>query len=374
MDFIERVAKTAVADWKERRIMLPSIVIAQAMKESGRGTSELATEALALFGIKKNGWTGKVYVKDAVEQRPDGTYYKVDDTEWRAYESWEESILDHNTYIATRKIGKQTEPNWKKVIGCDNYILAVQYLQDAQYPYATSKTYAESLINDYIEKYDLTKYDIEEKDDVVMSNSPLVNYKLISPNSTNPRKGKIKKITIHHMAGNLSVETCGNVFQNKSRKASSNYGVGTDGRVGLYVEEKNRAWTSSNADNDNQAVTIEVANDGGAPSWHVSDKALEKTIELCVDICKRNGIEKLNFTGNNSGNLTMHKYFAATACPGPYLESKFPHIASEVNKRLGNVEQSTKLHRVQVGAFQNRENAEKLLAELKEKGYSGFIV
>lgn len=168
MDFIERVAKVAVSDWRERRIMLPSVVIAQAIKESGKGTSELALRANALFGIKKNGWTGKTYVKDAVEQRRDGSYYIVDDTEWRAYDSWEESVIDHNTYIATRKIENQAEPNWKKVVGCNNYVLVVRYLQDAQYPYATSKTYAESLINNYIEKYNLTKYD------EVTSNMPTV--------------------------------------------------------------------------------------------------------------------------------------------------------------------------------------------------------
>lgn len=166
-----------------------------------------------------------------------------------------------------------------------------------------------------------------------MSNSSLVDFTLISPNSTNPRNKKISKITIHHMAGNLTVEQCGNGFANKNRQASSNYAVGTDGRVGMYVEEKNRSWASSSPANDHMAITIEVANDGGA-NWHVSDKALEKTIELCTDICKRNGIKKLNFTGDKNGNLTMHKYFAATNCPGPYLESKFPYIADEVNKRL----------------------------------------
>lgn len=168
-----------------------------------------------------------------------------------------------------------------------------------------------------------------------MSNSPLVDYTKISPNSS-ARTAKISKITIHHMAGNLSVESCGNVFQTTSRQASSNYGIGTDGRVGLYVDESRRAWTSSNRDNDNVAVTIEVANDGGAPDWHISDKALAKTIDLCEDICRRNGIKKLNFTGDRAGNLTMHKYFANTQCPGPYLESKFQYIADEVNKRLGD--------------------------------------
>lgn len=167
-----------------------------------------------------------------------------------------------------------------------------------------------------------------------MSNSPLVNYTKISPNSTNPRKDTIKKITIHHVAGNLSVETIGNIFQPTARQASANYGIGTDGRVGMYVEEKNRSWCSLSAANDNQAITIEVSNDEIGGNWHVSDAALAKTIELCVDICKRNGITKLVFTGDATGNLTQHNYFAATVCPGPYLKSKYPYIAEQVNKQL----------------------------------------
>lgn len=165
-----------------------------------------------------------------------------------------------------------------------------------------------------------------------MSNSSMVVYTKISPHRTSPRNHKIDKITIHHMAGNASIEACGKVF--KSRRASSNYGIGSDGRVGMYVEEKDRSWASSNAANDHRAVTIEVANSKSGGNWPVSDKAMSSLIELCVDICRRNDIPKLNFTGNKNGNLTMHKYFAATACPGPYLESKFRYIADEVNKRL----------------------------------------
>ena len=166
-----------------------------------------------------------------------------------------------------------------------------------------------------------------------MSNSKLVDYVKISPYKTSPRKNKIDKITIHHMAGDLSVETCGNVFQ--QRRASSNYGIGSDGRVGMYVEEADRSWASSSAANDNRAVTIEVANSSTGGNWPVSDAALDKLIDLCVDICQRNGIEKLKFTGDKNGNMTMHNYFAATLCPGPYLESKFQYIADEVNKRIG---------------------------------------
>ena len=167
-----------------------------------------------------------------------------------------------------------------------------------------------------------------------MSKSSLTNVTILNNHYSSRQGNKIDKITIHHMAGNLSVEACGNLF--KKAQASSNYGVGSDGRVGCYVEEENRAWTTANPANDRRAINIEVANDGGAPDWHVSDVALEKTIELCVDICRRYGIAKLNYTGTKDGNLTRHNMFMATTCPGPYLQSKFPYIADEVNRRLNN--------------------------------------
>ena len=201
-----------------------------------------------------------------------------------------------------------------------------------------------------------------------MSNSKLVDYVKISPYKTSPRKHKINKITIHHMAGDFSVETCGRIFQ--QTRASANYGIGTDGRVGLYVEEENRPWTSSSTANDDVAVTIEVANDELGGQWHVSDTAYHKLIDLCVDICRRNGIAKLEYTGDKSGNLTMHKWFAATACPGPYLESKFPEIARQVNGKLA---EDKKVYRVQVGAFCSRAGAEVLLERLKAAGFQGFI-
>lgn len=171
-----------------------------------------------------------------------------------------------------------------------------------------------------------------------MSYSPLTN-KYIPANPSNYSKGragkKVIKITPHHMAGNLSIEACGRLWQTAGRRASSNYGIGTDGRIGCYVDEENRSWCSSSSANDNVAITIEVANDGGAnTNWHISDSAINSLINLMVDICKRYGIKKMNFTGNANGNLTLHKYFAQTSCPGPYLESKMPWIADQVNKKL----------------------------------------
>ncbi len=169
-----------------------------------------------------------------------------------------------------------------------------------------------------------------------MSNSKLAKWKWQGRTSNyNARDHKIDKITIHHMAGNLTLEACCNSVQ--SRGGSCNYCIDSGGRIGVMVDEKFRSWCSSNRANDMRAVTIEVANDkpSDAGNWHVSDKAIAALIELCTDICKRNGIKKLNFTGNANGNLTMHKFFAATGCPGPYLSGKFPYIAAEVNKRLG---------------------------------------
>ena len=159
---------------------------------------------------------------------------------------------------------------------------------------------------------------------------------------------KIDTITIHHMAGNLSVETCGRIFQRPSRKASSNYGIGTDGRIACYVDEEYRAWTSSNRNNDNRAITIEVANCGGEPDWKVSDFAIESLIRLLVDVCIRNNIPKLLWSNRkdwvgqiDKQNMTVHRWFSATKCCGDYLLSKHYYIADRVNKELGVIEKPT---------------------------------
>lgn len=174
-----------------------------------------------------------------------------------------------------------------------------------------------------------------------MSHSPLVAYTRLSPHRNSPRGHKIDTITVHHMAGDLSVETCGQVFQ--TRQASSNYGIDSRGRVGLYVEEGDRSWASANPGNDHRAVTIEVANCGGAPDWPVSDAAYAKLVELTADICRRNGIARLVWSDSradrtahrNGCNMTVHQDFMATACPGPYLMGKLPQLAADVNARLG---------------------------------------
>lgn len=325
--FIKEIAKYVQKYAPQYNIKVNSPVIAQAILESGAGTSELAINANNFFGLKYK--AGRcptacgVYYKVGSEQNPDGSYTSSS-MQWCKFNNMEDCVIGYFDFINNSKYA-----NLKGVTNPETYLINIR--ADG---YATSLKYVENLMR-VINDYELLQYDKQEEKPVG-KNSSLISYIKLSPNCNKPRNAKIKKITIHHMAGNLTVERCGDLFADPSRKASSNYAIGTDGRIAMYVEEANRAWTSSNAGNDNQAITIEVANDQIGGNWHVSDKAMESLINLCVDICKRNpGIGYLNFTGNKNGNLTMHKYFAATACPGPYLESKFPWIAEEVNKRLG---------------------------------------
>lgn len=155
-----------------------------------------------------------------------------------------------------------------------------------------------------------------------------------SSNYTQGRRGyKICKFTPHHMSGVLTAEQCGKIFQSSSRNASSNYGIGNDGKIMCYVDEENRAWTSSSSWNDCQAITVEVSNCERGGKWRVSDKAWNSLVNLAVDVCRRYNF-RLSFTGNKNGSLTMHKMYANTDCPGAYLESKMNELAKTVNAIL----------------------------------------
>lgn len=179
----------------------------------------------------------------------------------------------------------------------------------------------------------------EEQEQIIERNSPLTEFVYLTGNADFPRAEKIQKITIHHMAGDLSLERLGLSFSKRDRRVSANYGIDSQGRIALYVEEVNRAWTSGDKENDDMAVTIEVANDQFGEDWHVSDAAYNALTQLCADICKRNGITELVFTGDASGNLTLHSmFYKDTECPGPYLKEKMPDIAASVNKRIAKDE------------------------------------
>jgi hypothetical protein len=187
------------------------------------------------------------------------------------------------------------------------------------------------------------------------------------------------------VVGQLSVETIGNIFAPSSRQASCNYGIGSDGRIGMYCEEKNRSWCTSSASNDHRAITIEVASDTSHP-YAVNDKAYKALIELVADICKRNNIKELKWKGDKSlisqvdkQNMSVHRWFANKSCPGDYLYNLHGKIAEEVNKRLNPIIEtpnigSKVLYRVQTGAFSNRANADALEAKIKKAGFDTYMV
>lgn len=174
------------------------------------------------------------------------------------------------------------------------------------------------------------------------TNSRLVSYTCKSPNHSGTRNHTIDTISPHCMAGELSVESCGNLFAQAGREASSNYGIGTDGRIALYVDEKNRSWCTSSSANDNRAVTIEVASKSYDP-YAITDAAMNSLIELMADICKRNGIKKLVWSTNkndrinhrNGCNVTVHRDYSAKACPGDYIYNRLGDICDKVNAKLG---------------------------------------
>ena len=175
------------------------------------------------------------------------------------------------------------------------------------------------------------------------TNSPLINLTNLSPHRNSPRNQPIRRITIHHFAGNATIESVSNFLRQPGRNASYNYGIGSDGRIVLIVNERDRCWGTSSAANDHQAVVIGVANNTGAPGWGISDRAMESLIALCACICRRNpgivqanGQSGLRYTGAQNASLNRHNLFAATACPGPFLQSRFPQIAAHVNARLGS--------------------------------------
>ena len=221
------------------------------------------------------------------------------------------------------------------------------------------------------------------------TNSKLVNYTRISPNRNVNRNHKIDTVSIHCVVGQCSVETLGSIFASSSKEASSNYGIGYDGRIGLYVEEKDRSWCTSSSSNDNRAITIEVASDTYHP-YRVNNTAYKSLIKLLVDICKRNGIKKLVWSTNksermnhlNGCNMTVHRDYANKSCPGDYLYNLHGQIAKEVNAQLDSGTSSTPkktLYRVrktwkdaksQKGAFYDLSNAKKCAEQ--NKGYSVF--
>ena len=219
-----------------------------------------------------------------------------------------------------------------------------------------------------------------------MSNSGLVVYTKLSPNHSGQRTHSIDRITPLCVVGQLSCESICGCFTSPQREASCNYGIGMDGRISLSVEEKNRSWCSSSNANDQRAVTIECASDKTAP-YAMTDAVYAALVDLCTDICKRNGKSKLLWFGDKNKTLsyepkademiiTVHRWFANKSCPGDWLYNRLGDLAAKVTSRLGGGSQqpSGTLYRVQTGAYKQKANADAQLAKVKAAGFDTYMV
>jgi muramidase (flagellum-specific) len=385
-EFIEQIATYVKKYAPSYGIVVYSPIIAQAILESAYGTSELAVNACNFFGLKYREGRCKtcigIYDKVGSEQNSDGSYTSSA-MKWCKFEDMENGVIGYFDFTNISNYA-----NLKGVTDPREYLENIK--ADG---YAISLNYVDNLMA-VIENWKLTEYDKKEENE--MSNSSLVSYTKLSPNHSGQRTHSIDRITPHCVVGQLSAESICGCFTSTSRQASCNYGIGTDGKIALCVEEKNRSWCSSSNANDQRAVTIECASDLKEP-YAMNSKVYASLVNLCVDICKRNGKSKLLWLGDkdktlnyspksNEMVLTVHRWFANKSCPGNWLYARLGDLATEVTKKLGGSSDSSStttttdtLYRVrktwadsksQLGAYKVLANAKKKADE--NPGYSVF--
>lgn len=384
-EFIDAIAKAANKYAPKYGIAVVSPVIAQACLESAYGTTNKAKHN-NFFGLKyrKDRLTcHSGYFKDgSKEQRADGTYYSVVDN-WYAFDSLDSGVEGYFQYINVERYSNLkgvTDPyKYLELLKADGYATSLNYVKNV---WAVVKS------------WNLTKYDKVEKEEAIMgyTNSPLIDCTVLSPNHSGQRTHKIDRITPHCVVGQLSAENIGACFPS-GREASCNYGVGYDGRQCLIVEEKNRSWCTSSSANDQRAITIEVASDKTAP-YAFTNEAYKGLVELCIDICKRNGFNKVLWFADKDKSLnyepkagecvlTVHRWFANKSCPGDWMYNRMGRLAAEINAAIGGAStgevkikvpnDGKTLYRVQCGAYEVKANADVQLNKIKSLGIDAFI-
>lgn len=378
MTFIEQIAPLVQKYAPRYGIRVISPIIAQAVLESGNGTSELAVNANNYFGLKYSKGrcptASGVYAKDGSEQRPDGSY-ETSAMLWCAFPDMDAGVQGYFDFLANAPGGRYdnltgiTDPTtYLETIKADGYATSLDYVK---------KVYAVLL------KYDLKQYD-EEKEMATRTYSSLCNEIVSFNKNCNPRLNPVSKITIHHMAGVMDAGNCARMHL-RSNGSSANYYIGNDGKICGGVDETKRAWTSGTGNgkntNDHMAITIEVSNSQRDGVWPVSDAAYKALIALCADICTFYGIDP-HYDGTKNGTLTTHKMFQATACPGPYLDGlhKNGQIERDIKAAMGQTPVTPApviepvLLRVQTGAYRDKQNAFNRLYDLRAKGIDGIVV
>lgn len=398
---------------------LPSVLIAQACLENGYGMdvscypliqvsnmvgqkSELLNKSWVDIGLSV--WGGKSITKNTPEQYGNKIVH-IDDN-FRVFDSIEQSLADFLLFLTyASNYGAGGTPKYGgEVLAIKDPETLIRAV--ASRGYATGATYPTSVMR-IVREHNLTQYDdltlIESTTQIPPAlnnkeksavNSPLVSYTNLNKNNSGKRLHSIDRITPHCVVGQMSIEDLLGWLSSTTGKeaCSANYGIGKDGQIGLGVPENIRSWCSSSSANDNRAVTIECASDRTHP-YAFNDQVYQSLINLCVDICKRNGKTKLLWLADKQKTLayqpaademvlSCHRWFAAKSCPGDWLYERLGDLAEKVTKALGGssvpsgsdpTEGAKKLYRVQVGAYEVRENAERKLRQISATGTDCFI-
>ena len=348
-EFINQIAPLCQKYAKKYGFKIVSAAIAQGCLESGYGTSPKSLHH-NYFGLKYR--EGRVncnngtFVDGGTEQDPNTGSYSPTITQWYNFDNMEKGVEGYYQFINIS--------NYAKVKAATDPLTYLQEIKNAHY--ATSINYVENVYN-VVKEWNLTKYDNfnqpivtptpESKTVISQNQSPLVDYVKLSPNNSGLRTHTIDRITPHCVVGQWDVKTFGSYFSNPQTKASCNYGIAKDGKVALIVEENKRSWCSSSNENDQRAVTIECSSEKVAP-YAFNDAVYNKLIDLCVDICKRNGkntllwIEDKNIALNynpkpNEMLLTVHRWFKQKACPGDWLMARMNDLATKVTNKLKGI-------------------------------------
>ena len=343
-DFIDQISAHVCAWRNYLGYGVASAIIAQACLESAYGRSDKAHNYNNYFGLKYK--TGRVSCNDgyftasSAEQLPDGSYITIT-ARWFSFPDMHSGVQGYFQFVdyqAYTKLGlkEAKDPNtYLSILKAGGY--------------ATSQKYVENCMR-IVTQYNLTKYD---GGIMRLPDSTLVapDHVMWSPNKTDKRKFKIDTIIIHCMAGTYDAKRCGELFMSPSRQASSHYGISSNGDIWQYVPESARAWTTggdkkcngwTGSDYDHRSITIEVSNTSLAPWYFVSAEAMTSIINLCTDICKRNGIPYLIWSNDkrlvgyaNLQNVVVHRWFASKSCPGNFIMQCLPNIVWAVNANLG---------------------------------------
>lgn len=412
---------------------LPSVLIAQSALENGYAIAKyFDNPQLAILIEKNNGvgikrelinkswtdiglsvWQGEYIRKNTPEQYGNQMVTIKDD--FRVYDCMERSFADFLCFLTwASNYGPGGKPKYgREVLDIKDPTTLIKTV--GARGYATGQTYPTSVMR-IVNKHNLTKYDNldgveptiyypekakqqehssgdkkEEVKPVGYTNSSLVNITKLSPCNSGTRNHAIDRITPHCVVGQLDAATIGACFDHASAQASCNYGIGADLKIVMCVPESQRSWCSSSSANDNRAVTIECACDKTHP-YAFKETVYQKLIELCTDICRRNGKSKLLWFGNkeqtlnynpasNEMVLTVHRWFANKACPGDWMMARMGDLATKVTQALGGdptpVNPPTPtdgvIYKVQLGAYKNKSNAEMKLRQVTSAGFDAFI-